>query len=201
MAQISLECPHCLTERAGFSGSQYLHFRPGTNVFILFLQCGVCGEGVIGKYSGSNFTGWAGGREVGDTKLIEMWPKKPAVDAPEHVPDNVRSFYLQGMDNLKRRNWDASGTMFRKSLDTALKRLDPTGKGTLQNRIDNLPVALGITAPMREWAHQIRDLGNDAAHEEEPFTEDETKALQALALQMTDPLLVHSIAGGVHRAS
>lgn len=85
------------------------------------------------------------------------------------------------MDNLARKNFDAAGTMFRKSLDTALKRLDPSGKGTLQQRIENLPAALGITPAMKEWAHQIRELGNDAAHEEDPFTEDDAKALQAFS--------------------
>jgi hypothetical protein len=32
---------------------------------------------------------------------------------------------------------------------------------------------------MREWAHQIRELGNDAAHDEDPFTEHEAQTLQA----------------------
>jgi hypothetical protein len=32
---------------------------------------------------------------------------------------------------------------------------------------------------MKEWAHHIRRLGNDAAHEEEPFEEDEARGLQS----------------------
>lgn len=69
--------------------------------------------------------------------------------------------------------------MFRKSLDVTLKHVHPEGKGTLQKRIDALPQELGITPAMKQWAHEIRDLGNDAAHEEEPFTEGEAKALHA----------------------
>jgi hypothetical protein len=82
------------------------------------------------------------------------------------------------MDNMAR-NFDAAGTMFRKSLDAALKRLDSTGKGSLQKRIDTLPAETGVTPAMKEWAHQIRHLGNDAAHEDDPFTEEEAKSLQA----------------------
>jgi hypothetical protein len=67
------------------------------------------------------------------------------------------------------------------NLDTALRRLDPSGKGTLQQRIDHLPAELSITPAMKEWAHQIRELGNDAAHEEDPFTEDEARALHAFS--------------------
>jgi hypothetical protein len=83
------------------------------------------------------------------------------------------------MDNLKRKNFDAAGTMFGKALDTGLKRLHPDGKGTLERRIDNLPDLLGITPAMKEWAHQIRRLRNDAAHEEEPFSPEETATLQS----------------------
>jgi hypothetical protein len=83
------------------------------------------------------------------------------------------------MDGLRRGNFDAAGTMFRKALDVGLKRIHPEGKGTLEKRINGLPDTIGITPAMKEWAHSIRDLGNDAAHEEEPFSEADAKALQA----------------------
>lgn len=88
-------------------------------------------------------------------------------------------FYLQRVDNLKRGHFDAAGTMFRKSLDTDLKRLHAEGNGPLENRVDGLPGSIGITPAMKEWAHQIRRLGNDAVHEEEPVEEAETKELGA----------------------
>jgi hypothetical protein len=57
--------------------------------------------------------------------------------------------------------------------------LNPSGIGNLQQRIEKLSVAVGVTPAMKEWAHEIRELGNDAAHEEEPFTEIEATTLQA----------------------
>jgi hypothetical protein len=149
----------------------------------MLMQCQVCGNGVVavfGSPSHSHFSQWfqkQAGMD-GNAKLLETFPKPVAVAAPEHTPENVGRFYLQGMDNMAR-NFDAAGTMFRKSLDAALKKLDPEGKGTLQNRIDSLPEATGVTPAMKEWAHQIRHLGNDAAHEDDPFTEEEAKNLQA----------------------
>lgn len=113
--------------------------------------------------------------------LMGLWPTAAAPNAPKHLPDNIRSFYLQGLNSLGRGSYDAAGTMFRKSLDVALKRIYPEGRGTLQKRINTLPPELGITPAMKEWAHEIRDLGNDAAHEEEPFTEAEAKALHVFA--------------------
>jgi Domain of unknown function (DUF4145) len=148
----------------------------------MLMQCQVCGDGIVAKFAGGvNFTNWAAGQMPQGPPLQRYWPEKAQTTAPDYTPKNIESFYTQGMDNLARKNFDAAGTMFRKSLDTALRRLDPSGKGTLQQRIDNLPAALGITPAMKEWAHQIRELGNDAAHEEDPFTEDEAKALQAFS--------------------
>jgi hypothetical protein len=188
MAQISLDCPHCHTTKAAFTGNAPVQAPPGQHqTFIILLQCEVCGEGVIAKLQAPtadpNIIGrWSQGQTpLGGIRLIRYWPSQIETKAPEHVPENVASVYLQGMDNRVRKNFDAAGTMFRKSLDTGLKRLDPCGKGTLQQRIDNLSAALGITPAMKEWAHQIRELGNDAAHEEDPFTENEAKALQAFS--------------------
>jgi len=83
------------------------------------------------------------------------------------------------MDSLNRKNFDAAGTMFRKALDIGLKQLHPSGKGNIQNSINGLPSETGITPSMKEWGHQIRHLGNDAAHDEEPFSEADARALQS----------------------
>jgi hypothetical protein len=189
MAQIALDCPHCHTVKAGFSGSSsILQAPPGQHqTFIMLLQCQVCGDGIIAKFLNTQqdpnaVTRWLQGQApIGGIRLVEHWPSQIDTKAPEHIPDNVASFYLQGMDNLARKNYDAAGTMFRKSLDAALRRLDQSGKGTLQQRIDNLPAAVAVTPAMKEWAHQIRELGNDAAHEEDPFTPDEAKTLQSFS--------------------
>jgi hypothetical protein len=184
MADIQLDCPHpdCLTEKAGFFGNQFYQFKPQSLIFILLLRCRVCGNGVIAKYlcHEGNFQQWVSGQNPDEgVHLIETWPKRSPLEAPEHTPDNIRHYYLQGMDNINRKNFDAAGTMFRKSLDSALRRLHSSGKGALQQRIDSLPDEIGITPAMRQWAHEIRILGNDAAHEEEPFKESETRPLQA----------------------
>ena len=54
--------------------------------------------------------------------------------------------------------------MFRKALDVGLKHIHPEGRGNLKNRIDTIPGEKGVTPAMKEWAHEIRDSGNDAAH-------------------------------------
>jgi hypothetical protein len=184
MVQLSLDCPYCHTRHAGFQGTQVLPFKPGdvTN-YIMLMQCQVCGNGVVAKFSTpfvTHMTNWIQGRgDRSEVRLDEVFPKNEGPVAPEHIPDNVRRFYLQGVESLGPGHFDAAGTMFRKSLDSALRHLNPQGRGTLQARIDNLPANIAVTPSMKEWAHQIRHLGNDAAHEEEPFTQAEAETLQS----------------------
>jgi Domain of unknown function (DUF4145) len=179
--QTQLDCPHneCLTERAGFTGLHYAVIRTGEPDYIVFMQCGVCGNGVIARYFGVNFPHWFSNQYNKPAELMEIWPKRDPIEAPQYLPSNVTSYYLQGLDSLKRKNFDAAGTMFRKTLDTGLKHIDHEGKGTLEKRIDNLPAATGITPAMKEWAHHIRRLGNDAAHENDPFEDQEARDLHS----------------------
>ncbi|HJS84278.1 MAG TPA: DUF4145 domain-containing protein [Acetobacteraceae bacterium] len=156
---------------------------------ILLLQCGYCQNGVVAKYRGHEIMNWVQTNgQATPPHLVEVCPKAEPPSAPKYLPDNIRRFFLQGLDSLRRKGYDAAGTMFRKSLDVALKRIHPEGRGTLQRRIDTLPQEFGITSAMKEWAHEIRNLGNDAAHEEEPFTEAEAKALHAF----TDMFLTYA---------
>jgi hypothetical protein len=184
VADLQLDCPHpgCLTEKAGFHGNQFYQIHVKVSEYILLLRCRVCGNGVIGKFRGDNFSNWASGttpQTAPTPELIETWPKRNPIEAPAHVPDNVRRFYLQGTDNISRKNFDAAGTMFRKALDSSLRKLHPSGKGTLQKRIESLPEDVGITPAMKEWAHQIRELGNEAAHQDEPFSDAEARTLNS----------------------
>jgi hypothetical protein len=189
IAQISLDCPHCLNKKVAFQIRSGFIPAPGNpSGSIALLICPLCGEGVIAKIRtntpGMNFPQafghWVGGQMgmPAGTNIYQSLPKPAISEAPASTPENVKRFYLQGMDNVAQ-NFDAAGTMFRKCLDTALKHLDPNGKGNLEKRIDHLPEVTGVTPAMKTWAHEIRRLGNDAAHEEDPFTQAEAKSLQA----------------------
>lgn len=182
--QIPLDCPYCRTAKVSFSGSNWAACKPGGNnrLFLLFLQCPICGNGVIVKFreqTQNGFNSWLGGQVPSSNAVIleEVVPKPISLKAPKHTPENVSRFYSQGLDNLSK-NFDAAGMMFRKALDAALKYLHKEGTGTLKKRINELPERVGVTPAMKTWAHEIRDLGNDAAHEDDPFTEAEAKTLQ-----------------------
>ncbi len=60
--------------------------------------------------------------------------------------------------------------MSRKVLEIAVKTLNPSGSGKLYKRIEQLYDLGKITDDLKDWAHIIRDDGNEAAHEEEPVS-------------------------------
>ena len=175
-----LHCPHCNTEAAGFFGDAYMQGDSRINSWLLLLRCGVCNEGAVAKYQSMHFPQWVQSNgQLPPPKLLGIWPEEEQLKAPEHLTDKVERLYLQGVSSLDRSEYDAAGTMFRKCLDSALKQVHPEGRGNLKERIDKLPEALGVTPAMKQWAHEIRDLGNDAAHEEELFTGEQAAELHA----------------------
>jgi hypothetical protein len=117
-------------------------------------------------------------RDYKDKYVITgIHPARIASAAPAHSPANVASFFVQAKEALNRRHFDAAGAMCRKAVDVATKQIDPTLKGVLQVRIDKLEAAHKITPALKDWAHAIRLDGNEAAHDERPFAEDDAKQL------------------------
>ena len=62
--------------------------------------------------------------------------------------------------------------MYRKSLETAMKLAFPKHPETLSlyQRIEKAKDDGGLTKELAGWAHEIRGLGNEAIHEEQPFS-------------------------------
>ncbi len=110
-------------------------------------------------------------------EILRAYPEPVKLEAPEYVPNNVSSFYLQAQIALRHGSFDASSMMSRKALEVAVKTIDPGGKGNLYQRIEKLREDGLITDSLKDWAHVIREDGNKAAHEIEPVTEDHAQEL------------------------
>ncbi|MBL8643333.1 MAG: DUF4145 domain-containing protein [Rhodospirillaceae bacterium] len=189
MPRILTDCPHCraanvligLTARRNEILPYYWN---------CYGHCDGCGKGVVvivqchnTDLSSSN----ANLRDVSGTTCT-VFPTPAAPSVPEHTPENIASFYLQGLRAFNASLWDAAGGMFRKALEASLKKIHPTtDRPTIQKRIDNLPPEIGVTLAMKQWAHAIRVLGNDAMHDEEPFNEDDAKKLK----EFTEAFLIY----------
>ena len=156
--------------------------------------CTVCRGGVILRFLHANSNGLGVlNSQIDPTRsgfrLVESYPSRPPSLTPEHIPRGLQSFYSQAQDSLRRGAYDASGAMARKTLDVSTQQLTSELPGKLDSinlRIDALGTAGRITEDLRAWAHEIRLDGNDASHDEEPFTkEDATSLLDFLELYLT----------------
>jgi len=118
------------------------------------LKCGNCAAYVQVLWS-------AGGSGLHGFR-VQPWPKR-ALKAPEHYPSEVARFWVQAKRNLQDQNWDASAVMARSALQLAL-RLNQAKGSNLKQEIDDLATK-GVLPPiMRDWSHNVRELGNDSAH-------------------------------------
>ena len=110
--------------------------------------------------------------------INEMWPSPPQPNVPEAIPSNVEKALLQAEANFVQQHNEAAAVMYRRSLELALKAISPELKGTLASRIAQLGKIGKLTEDLVSWANEIRDLGNDGAHEEEPMERPELESLR-----------------------
>jgi hypothetical protein len=109
----------------------------------------------------------------------QFWPEIPEPEVPELLPPDIVRVYLQAERNFPiAGNEEAAGIMYRKALDVGLKKIDPALTGMLGPKIKSLAKAGKLTEDLAVWSDHVRDIGNDATHEEQPISRDELIALR-----------------------
>jgi hypothetical protein len=184
MPRITNECPHCSAQNVLF-GLTCTRNSNDPKLWNCIGTCNGCGKAIVVVAQSSSIE--VGGRNddlraLSDKVQFEVFPTPGELIAPLSTEPTVAGYYVQGLASLRGKHWDAAGTMFRKSLEVALKKSHVMeGRPTIFERINGLPEATGVTPAMKTWAHRIRSLGADAAHEEDPFTESEARELHEFA--------------------
>ena len=153
----ALTCAFCF-ERGNFTVEHQASKAKANDRKVLYfttLKCGNCAGYVMVLWSPSS-TG-----EVHDYRLLPF-PRK-ATKAPETWPASVGRFWLQAQQSLQAEIWDAAAVMARSALQAALRDCGAKGNN-LKQEIDDL-AGKGLVPPvMQEWAHELRELGNESAH-------------------------------------
>lgn len=90
------------------------------------------------------------------------WPAN-TTKAPENWPAEIGRYWLQAQRNIENENWDAAALMARSSLQLLLRHEKAEG-GSLMKEIDDLAKKGLIPPIVQEWGHELRVLGNEAAH-------------------------------------
>ena len=186
----AIKCPYCLLDNTAFSviteaEPKYAR-NSGRNWIEVFATCNACGRGVVTSVK-FNTTPRARLLDMKDGLLestsdftVGQWlPRPPRPDVPEHLPDVVLPLFeraeLLRLSDKKLR--PSAGNAYRQALEAALKAVDPALGGTLYSRIEKLTARGDLTKSMCEFAHQIRNLGNEASHDTQFVAYDEIEAL------------------------
>ena len=150
-------CPFC-DEKGNFSVAFHAEKKKAQSAKKLnfdTLKCENCASYVMVMWSSSSF---------GNIHGKVILPRSLKVqNYPEHWPDAVGRYWLQAKSNLINENWEAAALMARSSLQIALRGQNAEGKN-LKQEIDDLAGKGVLPNIMQEWAHNVRELGNESAH-------------------------------------
>jgi hypothetical protein len=188
MATFAIKCPHCLRDNTSFTviasnrhDQRAVHPANPTNVRTeVFGVCNACKKGVCStvdvRYPQVTYEVEKLNAAIDATTglTIHGWmPLAPTVDMPAHLPDAVERAYSEA-ERLKLAGFRGpAGNAYRRALEAAIKHATPEGKGNLFQRIESLATAGKLTTNMKDFAHRIRTLGNEASHETPVIEDDE----------------------------
>lgn len=184
MTVIIHDCPHCRAEM--MTHEIKLHDKVGERKGAVYLKCNGCGMPSAALISTSK-ENKASFQSLIDAKaapqkfgyiIDEFFPETAEADIPEHLPPRVDDILREAEDAKSRKKKHSAGLAYGKVLDIAFKKFDPTIKGTLHSRIDQLGKSGKLTPELADWAMGLKVVRNDSTHDEEPF---EDKDIEEIA--------------------
>lgn len=143
-------------------------------------MCNACHRGVVGQARAhtpiqkTDLVNQPGALVESSVLTLKGWlPTSPAPDVPGHLPEVCEQAFMEA-EQLRLSGFrTASGNAYRRALESGLKYVAPDLKGTLFSRIEQLTKNGELVASMRDFAHRIRTLGNEASHETPVVDDDE----------------------------
>lgn len=202
MGQLVTTCPHCNAfniameifgvKSLGFDNEDYL-FR---GVGAIFCRRCYMPSAIHIEATGDNFKTEAG-HDTALSDLVDdphitleetgykvriVLPEPANSALPSHLSPAVRKAYNAACKNARMEDCeDAAAIMFRRAIETAIKEKFPDLQGSLIKRIDALSNKGDLPEAMKDWAHEIRLIGNDGAHEIGGVTKAEVSAAHGFA--------------------
>jgi hypothetical protein len=169
LALDKISCPFC-SEHGRFSTEFHAEKKQPKGAKVLnfdTLKCSNCASFVQVFWSASD-----------DRHDFRAQPWSLRFDkAPDHFPADVARYWLQAKKSLVACNYDAAVVMARSAVQLALRAHEAKGANLLE-AIDDL-TSKGLVSPvLQDWAHNVRELGEEAAH---PRTAESPSAAQDAA--------------------
>ncbi len=162
LAAYQIACAFC-GEKGNFETVQHLERKkPGGGSKKLnydTLKCGHCGNYMFAFWS-ANSSGY-GAYAVHDYQVLP-WHRS-TTNYPKHWPSDVGQYWVEARRSIEGKNWTAAALMARSAIQLVARKHEAKGKN-LKEEIDDL-AAKGLILPvMQEWAHEVRELGNEGTH-------------------------------------
>lgn len=145
-----IHCPFC-----GGLGTFYKlnnitnHTNPRNNFSLQYCPNKECNGFVLGVYE--------------NEKLIKTYPGIGKPINTENIPDKVKAAFKESVECFANNNHIASAIMIRKTLEEICIDKEATG-ANLYKKIENLSDKVILPKDLKEAMHELRILGNDAAH-------------------------------------
>lgn len=187
MASITHNCPHCTTQRMAFTLSAESKLGPPRDKdWVTLFNCNKCQGAIVVEYRYQINHGFS---SPGQCKtdpatvgfgVIKIYPGEMPTSTPDFTPAPLDRYFRQAADALHSDSADASGAMSRKVVDVSTQKLlgeDAKKFNTIQKRIDELAARHLLTPDLQQWAHVVRLEGNDASHDEHPYTPEQANEL------------------------
>jgi hypothetical protein len=189
MGNIPYDCPHCGTKKANFT-TLTSHPERNAQYHGMFGICGICSRPIVfrvktissGKPEPHNAPPdhFVLGNPRYGYEIIGACPERDRAHEIEALPEEVSGYFMEAEEACATRSARLAALGYRATMEHAIKTLDPDGTGKLYQRIDRMKNIVPIT--LIEAMHQIRFLGNDAAHDAIANMDDVLKAREFIRL-------------------
>jgi Domain of unknown function (DUF4145) len=145
-------------------------------------QCGNC-AGYVHVFWSASEHGFTG---LHSYKVLP-WPLKGKPKASESWPEQVQRFWIQAHQSARSEIWDGASVMARSAMQVTFREQGAVGR-TLKDEVDDLSEKGLLPRVMKEWATELRLLGNEAAHPDVDLVEANPQDIRD-ALEFLDQLL------------
>ena len=119
------------------------------------------------------------------TEEVVLYPSESKLP-PEGLPASVKSAYDQAVISLRASLFEPCVLMSRKCLEAVCKTFSATARN-LNTSLTKLKEDGHIDSRLLNWAHQIRLIGNEAAHDMTPISKEDAQDV----LDFTEAILIY----------
>lgn len=104
-------------------------------------------------------------------QIVKIYPETLSKPVDDRLPENIKQDLKSALACFAINEYRASVTMARRALQGICLEKGAPKDQKLKKQIDYLFTEGVITKDLKEWAHEVRYVGNDGAHPEDPADE------------------------------